>query len=223
MQLQIPESEAGQNSWDDFPANAEPAMANAGPMAGPPFLQIGTEGGYLPAAVPVDGKKFQVLLAPAERADLVVDFTGMAGKDSSSSTMRPVRSRRCGDFRLLPEEPQDTRIGSWLGPNTRTLLKVKVVAGPGSEPLPATITLPFLPPFGDTPLVTQEPGVPTQIPNGVTVRNLTLNEASTSTGVSPSTSGPTKRPTRASSGRNIPIQPRRSSRRAPQKSGQSRT
>jgi len=41
---------------------------------GRPFMQIGTDGGYLPAPVWVQ----QLVLAPAERADLIVDFAGMA-------------------------------------------------------------------------------------------------------------------------------------------------
>jgi len=40
---------------------------------GLPFHQIGSEGGFLPEVVPLD----QLLLAPAERADVLVDFTGV--------------------------------------------------------------------------------------------------------------------------------------------------
>ena len=44
--------------------------------AGPPFVQIGTEGGFLPDPVLLDGRKdATLLLAPAERADLIVDFS----------------------------------------------------------------------------------------------------------------------------------------------------
>ncbi len=39
-----------------------------------PFWQIGSEGGFLPAPVQLG----QLLMAPAERADVIVDFTGMA-------------------------------------------------------------------------------------------------------------------------------------------------
>jgi bilirubin oxidase len=38
-----------------------------------PFWQIGAEGGYLPAAVELP----QLLMGPAERADVIVDFTGL--------------------------------------------------------------------------------------------------------------------------------------------------
>ena len=65
---------------------------------GPDWIQIGTEGGFLPAPVVVDGQqettwitdptRFDVgnvdmhslLLAPAERADVIVDFSKFAGK-----------------------------------------------------------------------------------------------------------------------------------------------
>ncbi|HEY1902281.1 MAG TPA: multicopper oxidase family protein [Terracidiphilus sp.] len=41
-----------------------------------PFHQIGTDGGFLPKPVPLT----KLLLGPAERADLIVDFTGLEGK-----------------------------------------------------------------------------------------------------------------------------------------------
>jgi spore coat protein A, manganese oxidase len=39
-----------------------------------PFWVIGADGGFLPAAVQLR----QVVLGPAERADVIVDFTGLA-------------------------------------------------------------------------------------------------------------------------------------------------
>ena len=70
---------------------------------GPAFIQIGSEGGFLPAPTVIDGQqpttwitdptrfevgnvdKHSLLLAPAERADAIVDF----------STARPRRPRSC--------------------------------------------------------------------------------------------------------------------------------
>lgn len=46
-----------------------------------PFHQIGTDGGLLPRAVALNG----VLLGPAERADLIVDFSGLSGKSVTLS------------------------------------------------------------------------------------------------------------------------------------------
>ena len=54
-----------------FPASTEPKPTAPGPA----FIQIGTEGGFLPAPVMVNGPKQPVLLlGPAERSDLLVDF-----------------------------------------------------------------------------------------------------------------------------------------------------
>lgn len=44
--------------------------------SGPPIYQIGTDGGFLEAPV----KLHELILAPAERADIIVDFTGYNGK-----------------------------------------------------------------------------------------------------------------------------------------------
>lgn len=43
---------------------------------GPPLFQIGTDGGFLPAPVRLS----DLLLGPAERADVVIDFAGAEGK-----------------------------------------------------------------------------------------------------------------------------------------------
>jgi spore coat protein A len=47
-------------------------LGNPGPM----FIQIGSDGGLLPAPVHLT----DILMAPAERFDLVIDFSGLAGK-----------------------------------------------------------------------------------------------------------------------------------------------
>lgn len=50
------------------------AAAGQGGPAALPFWQIGAEGGFLPAPVRLD----TVLMSPAERADVIVDFSGLA-------------------------------------------------------------------------------------------------------------------------------------------------
>ena len=51
---------------------------NLGFFGGPPIVQIGNESGLWPA--PIE-RYDRVLLGPAERCDLVVDFSGFAGED----------------------------------------------------------------------------------------------------------------------------------------------
>ena len=75
---------------------------------GPDWVQIGTEGGFLPAPVVVpahettwitDATRFDVgnvdlhslLLAPAERADVIVDFSAVPGQDPDPLQRRPRR------------------------------------------------------------------------------------------------------------------------------------
>src|SRR5213078_2992962 len=51
---------------------------------GPVFWQIGTDGGLLDAPIklndPTNASTLKLLLAPAERADIIVDFAGLAGR-----------------------------------------------------------------------------------------------------------------------------------------------
>jgi spore coat protein A len=123
--------------------------------AGPAFIQIGTEGGFLPAPVvlnnpplptPLDSegnadftKPFNLLLAPAERADVIIDFRGFEGKKLMlySDTPAPFPS---GDPRndYFTGDPDQTASGGapstkpGFGPNTRTLLQIRVATGPVS-------------------------------------------------------------------------------------------
>jgi len=153
-----------------FPNNTEPRPG----VAGPTFLQIGTEGGYLPRV----NRRARVLLAPAERADVLVDFSGLAGQEFILFNNAPgpfPGGNPIFDYHPLnPSTPVST---PGFGPNTRTLLKIVVV------PPTITVTMPTvaalnaaLPALIDPPLVNQVPGVPTNAPIGVRTRQLTLNE-----------------------------------------------
>jgi spore coat protein A, manganese oxidase len=51
-------------------------LVDAAGNAGPVFNQIGTDGGFLPAPV----RQTDLLMAPAERFDLILDFSGAEGK-----------------------------------------------------------------------------------------------------------------------------------------------
>ncbi len=167
-----------------FPDNTEPKV-NA---LGPGFIQIGTEGGYLPAPAPVSGKGAPLLLiAPAERADLIVDFTAFAGQEFILYNDAPGPfPGGAAIFDYYPKNPKTPTSIPGFGPNTRTLLKIRVktTATGTVTPLPAAITLGQVG-LSDPPLVAQTPGVPTPIPTSVTVggvaypvtvKTLTLNE-----------------------------------------------
>ncbi len=116
---------------------------------GPSWVQIGTEGGFLPAPVVVpahemtwitDPTRFDVgnadqhslLLAPAERADVIVDFSQFRGKTlilyNDAPAAFPARvpgyDYYTGGPDLSPAGAPTTLPG--YGPNTRTIMQVKV-------------------------------------------------------------------------------------------------
>jgi FtsP/CotA-like multicopper oxidase with cupredoxin domain len=116
---------------------------------GPNWIQIGTEGGFLPAPVVVpaqpitwitDPTRFDVgnvdqhslLLAPAERADVIVDFSQFRGKTlilyNDAPAAFPARvagyDYYTGGPDLSPAGAPTTLPG--YGPNTRTIMQVTV-------------------------------------------------------------------------------------------------
>jgi FtsP/CotA-like multicopper oxidase with cupredoxin domain len=129
---------------------------------GPPFIQIGTEGGFLPAPVvisaqPVDWNRdmgtfdfsnvdtYSLFLGTAERADVIVDFSQFAGKTLIlyNDSPAPVPA---GDPRLdyFTDAPDQTDVGGapstpagW-GPNTRTIMQIRVAAGVPAAPFNLT-------------------------------------------------------------------------------------
>jgi spore coat protein A len=156
-----------------FPANTEPSPN----VAGPAFVQIGTEGGFLPAPAMVNGpKQLQLLVAPAERADLIVDFSAVPAGATLILYNDAAAPFPKGDARndYYPKNPKTPTSIPGFGPNTRTLLQIKVKARTGSADPPITLPGTFTP--TDPFLVAQTPGVPTPNPPGVAIRYLTLNE-----------------------------------------------
>ena len=116
---------------------------------GPDWIQIGTEGGFLPAPVVVpahettwitDPTRFDVgnvdqhslLLAPAERADVVVDFSQYRGKTLILYNDAPAAfPARVPGYDYYTGGPDLTPAGApsilpGYGPNTRTIMQVKV-------------------------------------------------------------------------------------------------
>ncbi|HWP13698.1 MAG TPA: multicopper oxidase domain-containing protein [Ramlibacter sp.] len=146
---------------------------------GPDFIQIGTEGGFLPAPVMLIGARQPLLLAPGERADVIVDFRKVKPDSmlilyNDAAAPYPMGSA-ANDY--YPGNGRTPASIPGFSPNTRALLQVQVVAAVGAaDPnitLPATgMQNPLDGPF----LVTQQPGVPTAVPAGVPVRRLSLNE-----------------------------------------------
>jgi spore coat protein A len=131
--------------------------------AGPEFIQIGTDGGFLPVPVSLNNPPqplviaagegtvlaYTLLLAPAERADLIIDFSKV-----------PVGARLIlyndapapfpgGDVRndYYTGAPDQTASGgvpptpAGQGPNTRTLMQFRIVSRVGPADPPAMNTL----------------------------------------------------------------------------------
>jgi spore coat protein A len=132
---------------------------------GPAFVQVGTEGGFLPNPVVLNDPPVQIgfgsdgnanaynlLMAPAERADIIIDFASCSVGDVLilwSDTPAPFPG---GDVRndYYTGNPDQTAIGGapttrpGKGPNTRTLLQIRVVAGGTPDPLSFAHWLPAL-------------------------------------------------------------------------------
>jgi FtsP/CotA-like multicopper oxidase with cupredoxin domain len=68
-----------------------------------PFWMIGAEGGFLPAPVRLE----RLLMAPAERRDVIVDLTGLAPAPSSAWSTWARTSRSAS--RPSPPSPSPTR------------------------------------------------------------------------------------------------------------------
>jgi spore coat protein A len=133
---------------------SKPGEASVG-TAGPIMYQVGTEGGFLPAVAihdnttflpkfdPVTADQdgpFNLLLAPAERADVVIDFNGKAGQTfilyNDSVAPFPGGDARNEYFTGAPEQTAFGGAPTTLqgfGPNTRTLLKIVVTGGSGDS------------------------------------------------------------------------------------------
>ncbi len=150
-------------------------------MMGPSIIQIGTEGGFLPAPVvwpntPVgfernpkdivvtNVKEHNLFLGPAERADVLIDFSAFAGKtlilynDAGAAVPAP-------DSRLdyYTGDYEQTAVGGHaptlpgFGPNTRTIMQIRVKGVPTAGLPLASIAL-TAPGAGYTaPVVTIDP------------------------------------------------------------------
>jgi FtsP/CotA-like multicopper oxidase with cupredoxin domain len=149
--LKPAEVEAAQTDPTVFPT---PDLSRS--PAGPSWIQIGTEGGFLPAPVVVPNQpitwvtdptvfnagnvdKHALLLAPAERADTVVDFSQYAGKTlilyNDAPAAFPARDPRYDYYTGGPSLVDTGGAPSTLpgyGPNTRTIMQIKVADKPAA-------------------------------------------------------------------------------------------
>lgn len=186
---------------------SNPGEAKIG-TPGPIMYQVGTEGGFLPAVaihnnttpLPLlspqnanpDGP-FNLLVAPAERADLIIDFNGVPAGSTFILYNDSVAPFPGGDTRndYFTGDGDQTAIGGapnttlGMGPNTRTVMKITVTAGSGdtvSTPtwlaeINAQLQANFA--SGNQPALLYNSGLP-WVPafpfNGVPTRTLTLNE-----------------------------------------------
>ncbi len=198
------------NVYEELGANSGEADVN---KPGPTMYQVGTEGGFLPAVaihdnttpMPLDliedpsgntavaDGPFNLLLAPAERADVIIDFNGCAGSSfilySDAPGPFPGGDSRNDYFTGCPDQTESGGAPTTLpghGPNTRTLLRIEVSAGSGDsvgtetwiEQINAQLKANFL--SGNQPgLLFHKHGDPSRpkFPfEGVPDRVLTLNE-----------------------------------------------
>jgi spore coat protein A len=180
---------------------------------GPTMYQVGTEGGFLPAVAmhpngipcPLDLKAdpsgntakqdgpFNLLLAPAERADVIIDFNGVPNGATFILYADAPAPFPGGDSRndYFTGDPDQTTTGGapttlpGHGPNTRTLMKIVVTSGSGDSVgtstwlsnLNSKLKDNFL--TGNQPALlfnNGDPSAPDFPFNGVPNRMLTLNE-----------------------------------------------
>ncbi|MGC2063876.1 MAG: hypothetical protein WA610_12935 [Thermodesulfovibrionales bacterium] len=143
----VPVSVAPANQFGDTPSGIPDPLTK-----GPDWIQIGTEGGFLPKPVVVPSKpigfnlnattfnfgnvnQHSLLLGSAERADVVVDFSAYAGKTLILYNDSPAAfPAGVSVYDYYTGTPGQTDIGGapstqpGYGPNTRTIMQIRVAA-----------------------------------------------------------------------------------------------
>ncbi len=145
--LQLYFEDPSNNGEPVLPATPTTPLA----VAPPTIVQIGNEGGFLPSYVelnnnpPVqwDGINYNLWLAPAERADILIDFSGLPegtrlilynDMSSPSPSGDPRNDYYTGDPNFSSTGPGALNMGGapttlvGKGPNTRTLMEFRVTA-----------------------------------------------------------------------------------------------
>ncbi len=179
-------------------APAEPNLRAPGPA----FVQIGTEGGFLPAPVvlndpplqigydmaedsptPGNVNRYTLLMGPAERADLIIDFSEVApGSQLILYNDAPAPFPGGDDVNdYTAPAPGHILFGSHIshpgvGPNTRTLMQFRVVPLVGPKDPASLNVLKHFSRFSAAFSDAVRSSVPTLNKKSVKVRDLTLNE-----------------------------------------------
>ncbi|MBI4791281.1 MAG: multicopper oxidase domain-containing protein [Deltaproteobacteria bacterium] len=142
---------------------------------GPSWIMIGTEGGFLPQPVVLPNQPVNwnadvttfnagnvnggsLILGPAERADVIVDFSAYAGQTlilyNDAPAPWPALDPHYDYYTDAPDNramggADTTAVG--FGPNTRTIMQIKVAAGAGTAFNMAPLTEAFDPADGVSP------------------------------------------------------------------------
>ena len=163
---------------------------------GPAFIQIGTEGGFLPKPVVLNdppmeidfdstgnANSYTLLMAPGERADIIIDFSSCpVGANlilySDAPSPFPMGDSRNDYF---TGDPDQSTVGGapstapGYGPNTRTLMQFRMVPLSGSpDPYNFAETLSLLNTALPIAYAASQP--PDLSPSGLTPLGKTLNE-----------------------------------------------
>jgi FtsP/CotA-like multicopper oxidase with cupredoxin domain len=155
----VPVSVAPANQYADTPSGIPDPTTK-----GPDWIQIGTEGGFMPKPIVVPQQpigynldpayfnfgvvnQHSLFLGPAERADVVVDFTGLGNKTlilyNDSPAPVPAGAAPYDYFtgngnQMDGGGAPNTQPG--YGPNTRTIMQIRVAAA-ATAPLNDQVTL----------------------------------------------------------------------------------
>ncbi len=151
-------SEVALNPAEVAAALSDPAGVFPTPVAGtegPDWIQIATEGGFLPAPTVIPAQpttwvtdptvfnagnvdQHSLLIGPAERADVVVDFSQYAGQTlilyNDAPAAFPARDPRYDYYTGNPDLTDTGGTPPTLpgyGPNTRTVMQITVKGGAG--------------------------------------------------------------------------------------------
>lgn len=176
-------------------APGEANLSNPGPR----IIQIGTEGGFLPNPVALNNPPQQIafdpdtgnatsytlLLAPAERADIIIDFSGAPVGSKLILYNDAPAPFPGGDTRndYFTGDPDQTAIGGasttqpGVGPNTRTLMQFRVTPLVGAPDGPSLSVLEQLAVNGTSSTILSG-DIPANLnpKKAVLTRDLTLNE-----------------------------------------------